>query len=126
MAKMPSAFRCALIVIGFACTHPGASCATTAPLTTVTRLGTSSMDVSCTFALGGACHYLILTSLCQEKFLPDGTKERTCRYDQAVPPFRLRSGERKTVTSLPADFLYTMKIGSAPTMDECIRAPLPH
>ncbi|MFB9287394.1 hypothetical protein ACFFTM_03400 [Pseudoduganella plicata] len=95
-------------------------------MTTVTRLGTSIMDVSCTVAAGGRCHYLFVTSLCQEKLLRDGTKERTCRYDQAVPPFQLRSGERKTVGGLPADFLYTMKFGAAPTMDECIRAPIPH
>ena len=125
MPKIQSPFRYTL-AIGLACAHLSASCATNAPVTSVTRLGTAIIDVSCTVAVGGTCHYLFVTSLCQEKILPDGTKERTCRYDQAVPPFQLRSGEKKTIAGLPADFLYTMKFGTAPTMDECIRAPVPH
>lgn len=98
----------------------------TAIVTTVTQLGKSTVDLSCGSTSPAACHYLFLSSLCQERFLADGTKERTCRYAQATPPLRIGAGERKTVTDLPGDFIYTMKLGTAPTADECLRNPIPH
>lgn len=101
--------------------------ATTAqPTSIVTRLGVSTTEFSCDTNGVGDCHYLVLHSLCQEKFEAPGRKLRTCTYTEATPPFRIRSGERRTVTNLASDFLYTMKVGSAPTVDEVLRAPTPH
>jgi hypothetical protein len=96
------------------------------PYLVTTRLGVSSITLFCgpTNLLG--CHYLILTSLCHEKMLDGGTKERICSYKEAVPPFALRPGEKKSVGKLPADFVYAMKSGSKPTFDEVLRSPAPH
>ena len=96
------------------------------PIETVTRLGTSTMQVSCGARSTQACHYLVLKSLCQERLTDDGGKEKTCRYMEAVPPFRLAPGERKTVAKLPSDFIYTMKPGMAPTAAETLAAPIAH
>jgi len=117
----------AAIVLVF--THASASCATDSPvstLTTVTQFGTSTADFACKNSISDACQFLIVNSLCEDKVLANGTKERTCRYTEAVPPFSIKSGEKRTVPNLPGDFIYTMKIGTAPTMEECIRAPYPH
>lgn len=95
-------------------------------MTTVTRAGTATTIFSCGRESSQACHYLILSSLCQEKLLADGIKERTCSYSKAVPSFQLQAGEMKTITNLPADFLYTMKLGRIPTFQDCITAPIPH
>ena len=96
------------------------------PIETVTRLGTSTMQVSCGARSTQPCHYLILKSLCQERLTNDGGKEKTCRYMEAVPPFRLAPGESKTVAKLPSDFIYTMKSGMAPTAAECLQSPVAH
>jgi len=93
---------------------------------TVSRLGSSTMTLSCGAGSPVACHYLILKSLCQERFLDDGAKERSCSYMEAVPAFHIQSGESKTVANLPSDFIYTMKPGRAPTVSECLAAPIPH
>jgi hypothetical protein len=93
---------------------------------TVTHLGKVTTMFSCGRGSNTACNYLILNSVCQDTLLADGTKERTCRYSQAVPPFQLKAGETKTVANLPADFLYTMKGDRMPTVEECIAAPMPH
>lgn len=103
---------------------PAAPAATS--VTTVTQLGKSTVDFACAHASSESCHYLILSFLCQERFLANGVKERTCRYAEATPRFQIQPGGHKTVTDLPADFIYTMKPGAAPTADECIRAPMPH
>jgi hypothetical protein len=95
-------------------------------VTTVTRLGKATTAFTCGRTSGGVCNYLILNSVCQEALLADGTKERRCRYAQAVPPFRLKAGETKTVANLPADFLYTMKGDRMPTAEECVAAPMAH
>ncbi|WP_146171858.1 hypothetical protein [Pseudoduganella armeniaca] len=112
----------ALLAVGPATAAAG----TPALMTTVTQLGKSTVELSCAAASSASCHYLFLSSLCQERFLANGVKERACRYMEATPPFQIRPGERKTVTDLPADFIYTMKLGAAPTADECLRSPIPH
>jgi hypothetical protein len=106
----------------------GAGAPTTAfqPVYTVTRLGTSTMQVICGARSNQDCHYLILKSLCQERLTDDGGKEKTCRYMEAAPPFRLAPGEKKTVANLPSDFIYTMKSGKAPTAAETLAAPIAH
>jgi hypothetical protein len=96
------------------------------PHLVVTRLGVSTTTFSCGGVRPGGCHYLILTSLCQEKMLDERTKERSCSYKEAVPPFVLLPGEKKTVANLPADFLYTVKTGATPTVDEVLQSPTPH
>ena len=96
------------------------------PVETVTRLGTSTMTVIYQARSTQSCHYLVLKSLCQERLTSDGGKEKTCRYMEAVPPFRLAPGESKTVARLPSDFIYTMKSGTAPTAAECVSAPAMH
>ncbi len=99
-----------------------------APATTtvVTRLGVSTTEFSCSTGDGRACHYLLVHALCNETFLAPGHKERTCTYSEAAPPFQLKSGERKTIANLAADFLYTMKVGTAPTLDDVLRNPIKH
>lgn len=94
------------------------------PQLVTTRLGVTNATFSCNAGNAGDCHYLLLYSLCQEKFLDDGQKERSCRYKEATPRFQLAPGEHKTVTALVSDFLYATKVGSAPTVEECVRAPL--
>jgi hypothetical protein len=96
------------------------------PYQVVTRLGVSTTTFGCGEGNLGICHYLILKSLCQEKMLDTRTKERTCNYMEAVPPFRLLPGEKKTVGNLPADYLYTMKMNATPTVDEVLKSPSPH
>jgi hypothetical protein len=96
------------------------------PYQVVTRLGVSTTTFGCGEGNLGICHYLILKSLCQEKMLDTRTKERTCSYTEAVPPFRLLPGEKKTVGNLPADYLYTMKMNATPTVDEVLKSPSPH
>ena len=96
------------------------------PVETVTRLGTSTMTVICQARSTQSCHYLVLKSLCQERLTSDGGKEKTCRYMEAVPPFRLAPGESRTVARLPSDFIYTMKFGMPPTAAECLQSPVAH
>jgi hypothetical protein len=96
------------------------------PYLVVTRLGVSTTTFSCGLTNLFGCHYLILTSLCQEKMLDSRTKERTCSYKEAVPPFALLPGEKKTVGNLPADFVFASKGGSTPTVGEVLRAPTAH
>jgi hypothetical protein len=96
------------------------------PYQVVTRLGVSTTTFGCGEGNLGICHYLILKSLCQEKMLDTRIKERTCSYMEAVPPFRLLPGEKKTVGNLPADYLYTMKMNATPTVDEVLKSPSPH
>jgi hypothetical protein len=91
----------------------------------ITRLGMSSFTVTCGLNLG-MCNYLILTSVCQEKPVDDGVKERTCRYSAPVPGFRLFPGASRTVTKLPADFQYAMKPNAMPTPEEVVNSPMPH
>jgi hypothetical protein len=93
---------------------------------TITRLGVSTTTFSCGAGNTGGCHYLILTSLCQEQMLDSSTKERTCKYKEAVPPFTLMPGEKKTVGNLPSDYLYRMKTGTAPTVDDVLKSPMSH
>ncbi|WEF31370.1 hypothetical protein [Pseudoduganella chitinolytica] len=118
-----AAATCALLAAG---TVAAAAAPLPPAVTTVTHLGKSTVDLSCGRTSAAPCHYLFLSSLCQERFLADGTKERTCRYAPATPPLQILPGERKTVTGLPGDFIYTMKLGKAPTADECLRNPIPH
>ncbi len=96
------------------------------PVTTVTQMGSATTTFSCSPTSGKVCHYLIVSSICQETLLAGGAKERRCTYSQAVPPFQLKAGEPKTITHLPADFLYTMRLDRAPTIEECIAAPIAH
>lgn len=96
------------------------------PYQVITRMGVSTTTFGCGEGNMGVCHYLILKSLCQEKMLDNRTKERTCNYLEAVPPFRLAPGEKKTVGNLPADYLYTMKMNATPTVDEVLKSPSPH
>lgn len=96
------------------------------PVTTVTHLGRATTTFSCGQGSSGGCNYLILVSLCKESLLADGTKERRCTYSQAAPSFQLKAGETKTISNLPADFLYTMKVGRMPTFEECVNSPMPH
>jgi hypothetical protein len=91
----------------------------------ITRLGVSSLTVTCGLNLG-TCNYLILTSLCQEKLVQNDVKERTCHYSAPVPGFRLSPGESKTVSKLPSDFLYGMKLNAMPTPEEVVNAPMAH
>ena len=114
------------VLSAFANVSAAAVDSTAQSVTTVTRLAKATISFSCGHGSSGACNYLILNSVCQEALLADGTKERTCRYVQAVPPFRLKEGETKTVTNLPADFLYTMKGDRMPTAEECVAAPMAH
>ncbi len=111
------------VLVSFAA--PAIAADAPAPTTVVTRLGTSATEFSCT---GGAadCHYLILHALCNERFVAPGQKERVCSYSEAAPPFRIRSGERKTFGNLAADFLYTMKPGAAPTVQDVLNNPIKH
>lgn len=104
----------------------GALAAPPQPWVVVTRLGVSTTTFGCGIGNAGVCHYLILKSLCQEKMLDARTKERTCSYTEAVPPFKLLPGEKKTVADLPADYLYTMKMNATPTVDEVLKSPSPH
>ena len=92
--------------------------------TSVTRLGVSTTTFSCGRNLG-ICNYLVLTSLCQDKLLDNGVKEKTCRYTLPVPPFRLLPGQRTTVSNLPSDLLYTMKVNAAPTPADVVNSPVP-
>jgi hypothetical protein len=96
------------------------------PYQIVTRLGVSTTTFGCGEGNIGTCHYLVLKSLCQEKMLDSRVKERTCNYMEAVPPFRLLPGEKRTVANLPADYLYSMKMNATPTVDEVLKAPSPH
>ena len=96
------------------------------PFSVTTRLGMSTTTFSCETAAKAACHYLILNSLCQEKLVAGGAKERSCQYTQAVPPFQIKAGERKTVANLPADYVYTMKLGADPAPQDVLRSPVPH
>jgi hypothetical protein len=96
------------------------------PYQIITRMGVSTTTFVCGEGNLGTCHYLILKSLCQEKMLDSRTKERICSYTEAVPPFRLLPGEKKTVGNLPADYLYTMKMNATPTVDEVLKSPSPH
>jgi hypothetical protein len=99
---------------------------TAQPYQIVTRLGVSTTTFGCVEGNIGTCHYLILKSLCQEKMLDHRTKERTCQYMEAVPPFKLAPGEKRTVGNLPADYLFTMKVNATPTVDEVLKSPSPH
>lgn len=93
---------------------------------TVTRLGSVTTTFSCGAMSTGACNYLILNTLCQEKMLGNGMKEKTCRYTEAVPAFQIKQGESKSIANLPADYLYSMKVGAVPTIEDCMKAPIPH
>ena len=104
----------------------GALAAPPQPYVIVTRLGVSTTTFGCGPGNVGVCHYLILKSLCQDKMLDKRTKERTCSYIPAVPPFKLLPGEKRTVGDLPADYLYTMKMNATPTVDEVLKSPSPH
>lgn len=104
----------------------GALAAPPKPYVIVTRLGVSTTTFACGAGNLGVCHYLILKSLCQDKMLDERTKERTCSYIEAVPPFKLLPGEKRTVGDLPADYLYTMKMNATPTVDEVLKSPSPH
>jgi hypothetical protein len=104
----------------------GALAAPPQPYVVVTRLGVSTTTFGCGAGNQGVCHYLVLKSLCRDKMLNDLTKERTCSYTEAVPPFKLLPGEKKTVGDLPADYLYTMKMNARPTVDEVLKSPSPH
>ena len=104
-----------------------AAAADAAPSSTVvTRLGVSSTEFSCTVSGGRECHYLILHSLCNERFIAPGQKERTCTYTEAAAPFRIKSGERRKISGLAQDYLYTMKVGVAPTVEDVLREPIKH
>jgi predicted small secreted protein len=96
------------------------------PYQVITRMGVSTTTFGCGAGNAVACHYLILKSLCQERMLDDRTKERTCHYTEAAPPFKLLPGEKKTVGNLPADFLYAMKPNATPSVDEVLKSPAPH
>jgi hypothetical protein len=96
------------------------------PYQVITRMGVSTTTFFCSAGNTSACHYLILKSLCQERMLDDRTKERTCHYTEAAPPFKLLPGEKKTVGNLPADFLYAMKPNATPSVDEVLKSPAPH
>lgn len=95
------------------------------PVTVTTRLGTSTTTFSCSSTGLADCHYLILHSLCQERIV-NGGKERLCQYTEAAPRFQIGAGETRTVANLQQDYLYTMKIGSAPTVEDVLRAPVRH
>lgn len=102
-----------------------AGAAGTPPATTVVTLfGTSSTSFSCVTSDGRDCHYLVVHALCNERFVAPGQKERVCTYSEAAPPFRIKSGERKTIGNLASDYLYTMKVGVAPTVDDVLRNPM--
>jgi len=108
---------CALVAGSLA--HAG-----TVPLATATTyVGDTTTTFSCTGA--GLCHYLLLNSLCQERMLDNGIKERTCSYTEAAR-FTLVPGVKKTVAHLPADYLYAMKMNAYPTADEVLKSPVPH
>jgi len=96
------------------------------PYVIVTRMGVSTTIFGCGVGNVGVCHYLILKSLCLDKMLDERIKERTCSYTEAVPPFKLLPGEKRTVGDLPADYLYTMKMNATPTVDEVLKSPSPH
>jgi len=111
----------------FAYAAADAAAAGAGPATTVvTLLGTSSTSFSCVTSDGRDCHYLVVHALCNERFVAPGQKERVCTYSEAAPAFRLKSGERKTVGNLASDYLYTMKVGVAPTVDDVLRNPVKH
>jgi hypothetical protein len=57
--------------------------------------------------------------------LDSATKERSCRYTEAAR-FTLIPGQKKTVSNLPADFLYTMKMNGDPSAQDVLNAPVPH
>jgi hypothetical protein len=96
------------------------------PLTTVTHLGQATTTFSCGHSSSGVCNYMVLVSLCKETLLANGIKEKRCSYLQVVPAFRLKAGGTKTITNLPADYLYTMNLDRMPTVGECVDAPMPH
>lgn len=93
---------------------------------TVTVFGNVSTQFICRSSTTGVCNYRILSPLCNEKMLADGAKSKTCHYSEPVPPFQLKQGQSKSVTSLPADFIYTMKVDTPPTPAECLSAPIAH
>lgn len=120
--------KAAILALGILVSLAPPAIAADAPAATtvVTRLGTSTTEFSCTTSGAADCHYLILHALCNERFVAPGQKERVCSYSQAAPAFRIRSGERKTVGNLAADFLYTMKLGVAPTVQDVLNNPIKH
>jgi acyl-coenzyme A synthetase/AMP-(fatty) acid ligase len=124
MLKKPfSALLAASAMLAIA--SAGADPVSATPYMTITRLGMSTTEFRCVVAMGADCHYRLLTSLCQEKMLDNGTKERTCRYTEPVPAFKLGAGEKRTVTNLPSDFLSMMKPGATPSYDEVVRSAPP-
>lgn len=122
---MKFVFLAAVLVGAASCASSADAADTVAPVSITTRLCTSTTTFSCNPQGLEDCHYLILHSLCQER-IADGRKERHCLYTQAAPPFQIGAGQTRTVANLQQDFLYTMKIGSAPTVDDVLRAPLRH
>jgi hypothetical protein len=110
-----AAVACALASLAL-----GASAAPVA--TTTTLVGKSTLQFTCGSATPN-CHYLILTSLCNDKMGKDGNKIRTCEYSMPVPPFELKPGESKTVTDLPSDVIYKQTVGTPPTVSDCINNP---
>jgi len=90
--------------------------------TTTTVMGKSTLQFACGSG-APSCHYLILTSLCNEKMGKDGNKIRTCEYSMPVPAFELKPGESKSVTDLPSDVIYKQTVGKPPTVQDCINNP---
>ena len=90
--------------------------------TTSTVMGKSMLQFACG-SRAPSCHYLILTSLCNEKMGKDGNKIKTCEYSMPVPPFELKPGESKSVTDLPSDAIYKQTVGKPPTVWDCINNP---
>jgi len=123
LKKLFSALLAASALLSGACA--GADPIPASPYMTVTRLGMATTELHCVAGIGASCHYRLLTSLCQEKMLDNGTKERSCRYMEPVPAFTLKPGEKRTISNLPSDFLSMMKPDATPTYDEVVRSAPP-
>lgn len=124
--KKDYSFALAMMMCALAAHSTAAGLRTPAGVVTFTRIGAATSEFICTATPTGVCNYLILASLCDEKLLDDGTKERNCRYSLAAPPFQLKQGAKKVVSNLPADFIYTMKADTAPTASDCLNSPMRH
>jgi hypothetical protein len=85
-------------------------------------------DVNTTFechSTTGSCYYLITQSLCDEKILSTGQKQKACHITRFLD-FKLASNEKKLVSNLASDFQYCMKPDRMPDVTTCIASPIPH
>jgi hypothetical protein len=90
-------------------------------VTTLAMMNSSFLCISST----GHCNYLITETLCNEKILPSGQKQKFCNITRSVD-FTLANGEKKLVSNLPQDFQYCMNPDIKPTVATCMNSYIPH